>query len=190
MESTASISASTWLSTGSIISVAYENIGWSTSEVWTAQLQNCIISISRCLRKHLSEFDFGIRNDSLIEDHLHIFVSSYYSVILKYIQFISAYLPFQGHLDLVLVWLADSKCRGLFSEIHTGDGRWDIQEQLPAGDTVVPIICASDMPYLTTFSSSQPTWPLDLTIGNIWKDICSTPHHCIWIVFGLIFSPQ
>ena len=119
------------------------------------------------LRKLLSELDFGLGNDSWIEDDSHIFGTLYYRDIFKCIQFLLAHLPFQAHLDFEPVCLADSEGRRIYSEMNTGDWWWDKQDQLPAGATIVPVICASDKTHLTNFSGDQHAWPLYLTIGNI-----------------------
>jgi len=64
-----------------------------------------------------------------------------------------------------------------------------MQDQLPAGATIVPVICASDKTQLTNFSGNQHAWPLHLTIGNIRKDIRRTPKKRTWILPGLIPCP-
>jgi len=141
------------------------------------------------LQKLLSRLNFGLGNDSWIEDHSPIFGTLYYHDIFKCIQFHLAHLPFQAHLDFKLVRLADSPSRRIYSEMNTGDWWWDTQDQLPAGATIVPVICASDKIQLTNFSSDQQAWSLYLTIGNIRKDFCRTPTKRAWILVGLIPCP-
>jgi hypothetical protein len=51
--------------------------------------------------------------------------------------------------------------------MNTGNWWWDTQDQLPAGATIVPVICASNKTHLTNFSGDQHTWPLYLPVGNI-----------------------
>ena len=90
---------------------------------------------------------------------------------------------------LNILRLADWQSRQIYSEMNTGDWWWDTQDQLPAGATIVPVICASDKTHLTNFSGDQHAWPLYLTIGNIRKDICRTPKKRAWILVGLIPCP-
>jgi hypothetical protein len=73
------------------------------------------------------------------------------------------------------VRLADSGGRRIYSEMNIGDLWWDTQDQHPAGVTIVPVICASDITHLTNFSAEQHTWTLYLTIGNIRNAIRPTP---------------
>jgi hypothetical protein len=73
--------------------------------------------------------------------------------------------------------------------MNTGDWWWDTQHKLPAGATIVPVICAFDKTHLTNFSRDQHAWLLYLTFGNIQKDICRTPHKHAWILVGLIPCP-
>jgi hypothetical protein len=87
------------------------------------------------------------------------------------------------------VRLADYAGCGIYSEINTGDWWSDTQDQLPAGATIVPVVCASDRTHLTSFSGDQHAWPLYLMIGNIRKDICRTPKKCPWILVDLTPCP-
>jgi hypothetical protein len=73
------------------------------------------------LRKLLSELNFGLGDDSWIEDNSHIFGTFYYRDNFKCIQFLLAHLPFQAHLDFELVRLADSEGRRMYSKMNTGD---------------------------------------------------------------------
>jgi len=164
MESMASISVSTRLSTGSII--------WLQMHTWIDQhlrhgLGNFKIESFQsayALRQLHSQIDCGLGDDTWIED-------------------------LQGHIDLDPVCLADSESRRINSEMNTGDWRWDTEDQLPARATIVPVICASNKTHLTNLSGDQHGWPLYLTIGNIHKDICSTPEKHSCILVGLISCP-
>jgi hypothetical protein len=132
------------------------------------------------LQKLLSELNFGLGDDSWIEDDSHIFGTLHYRDIFKSIQFLWAHLPFQAHLNFELVRLGDSEGRQIYSEMKTGDWWWDTQHQLLAGATIVPVIFASDTTHLTNFSGDQHAWLLYLTIGNTRKDIGRTPKKRPW----------
>jgi hypothetical protein len=127
------------------------------------------------LQKLLSELNFGLGDDRWIEDDPHIFGTLYYTDIFKCIEFLLAHLPFQAHLDFEPVRLADSDGCRIYSEMNTSDWWWDSQDQLPAGVTIVPVICASDKTHLTNFFIDQHASPLYLMIGNIRKDIRHAP---------------
>jgi hypothetical protein len=137
-------------------------------------------------RKLLSEIDLGLGNNSWIEDHSLIFGTLYYRDIFKCIQFLLAHLPYQAHLDFEPVRLADSESSRIYSQINTRDWWWDTQDQLPAGATIVQVICASHKTHLTNFSGDQHAWPLYLTIGNIQTDIRWTRKKRLWILVGRI----
>jgi len=141
------------------------------------------------LRKLLSRLDFGLGNDSWIEDDSHIFGTLYYRDIFKCIQFFLAHLPLQEHLDVEPVRLGEPVSRRIYSETNTGDWWCDMQDQLPAGATIVPGICTSVKTYLTNFSGDQHPWLLYLTIGNIQKDIRRTPKKRAWNLVRLIPCP-
>jgi len=97
--------------------------------------------------------------------------------------------PISGAPRFEPVRLADSECHRIYSELNPCDCLWDMQDQLPAGAMIVTVICASNKTHLPNFLGEQHAWPLYLTIGNIRKDICHTPHKHSWILVGLIPCP-
>jgi len=105
------------------------------------------------LQKLLSEIDFGLGYECWIEDYSPIFGTLYYSDIFQCIQFLLAIFPLQAQLNLETVCLADLESRPIYSEMNTSGWWWDVQEQLSAGATIVPIICGSDKSYLTNFQA-------------------------------------
>jgi len=109
--------------------------------------------------------------------------------IFKCVQFHFAHLPFQAHLNFEPVHLADTEGRRIYSEMNTGDWWWNTQHHIPAGATIVPVICASGKTHLTNFACHQHAWPLNLANGNIRKDIRCTPKKCPWILVGLMPCP-
>jgi Plavaka transposase len=75
------------------------------------------------------------------------------------------------HMDYFPKRVFDEEGRRLYSEMSTGDWWWRIQEQLPDGATVIPIILGSDATKLTVLCGSQTAWPVYISIGNIHKDV-------------------
>jgi len=137
------------------------------------------------LRKFFSERDFGLCHDSGIEYHSHIFGTLYNRDISKCIQFLIADLPFRAHLNFEPVRLTDSEGRATYSEMNTGNCGWDLQDQLAAGATIVPVICTSDITHLTNISGDQHATPLYLTIRIIRKVIWRIRNELTWIHIGL-----
>ncbi|KAG1738002.1 hypothetical protein EDB19DRAFT_1909445 [Suillus lakei] len=76
--------------------------------------------------------------------------------------------------------------RRVYDEMWTGDWWWDMQERLPAGAVVAPVILASDMTNLTRFRGNKAAWPIYLTIGNITKDICHQPSKHATVLIGYL----
>ncbi|KAG2123152.1 hypothetical protein BD769DRAFT_1670232 [Suillus cothurnatus] len=66
-------------------------------------------------------------------------------------------------------------------EFWTLDDAWKIQDQLPEGVTIIPIIAASDKTPVTRHTGGLEMHPLFLTIGNIQADVRmkSTSHVCL-----------
>ncbi|KAG2029520.1 hypothetical protein BDR03DRAFT_880521 [Suillus americanus] len=58
-----------------------------------------------------------------------------------------------------------------FGEFWTSNNAWEIQDQLPEGATIVPIIATSDKTPVTRHTGGLEMHPLFLTIGNIQADV-------------------
>ncbi|TFY58888.1 hypothetical protein EVJ58_g6136 [Rhodofomes roseus] len=59
----------------------------------------------------------------------------------------------------------------VINEMWTADWWWDLQNLLPDGATIAPIILSSDKTKLSQFRGDKSAWPVYLTIGNIAKDV-------------------
>jgi len=73
----------------------------------------------------------------------------------KCIQFPWAHLPCQAHLDIEPVHLEHSESPQIYTVMNTGDWGWNSQDQLLAGETIVPVICASDKTHFTNCVGDQ-----------------------------------
>ncbi|KAI0070500.1 hypothetical protein K474DRAFT_1608585 [Panus rudis PR-1116 ss-1] len=57
----------------------------------------------------------------------------------------------------------------MYDEMWMGHWWWEMQEKLPKGATIAPVILASDKTQLSQFRGDQTAWPVYLSIGNIAK---------------------
>ncbi|KAB5588277.1 hypothetical protein CTheo_8281 [Ceratobasidium theobromae] len=71
------------------------------------------------------------------------------------------------------IYLNGDENQQKIDEMWTADWWLRIQETLPAGATLVPIILSSDATQLTNFSGGKVAWPVYISIGNIPKAICA-----------------
>jgi hypothetical protein len=77
--------------------------------------------------KLLSRLGFRLPNESWIEDNIHIFGPLYGRDNFNCFTFLWAHLPFQTHLNLEPVHLAESVSRKIFRKMNNGDSWWDTQ---------------------------------------------------------------
>ncbi|KAF8587701.1 hypothetical protein K439DRAFT_1337354 [Ramaria rubella] len=68
----------------------------------------------------------------------------------------------------------------------TGDWWWELQNKLPPGVTISPVILASDKTWLSQFSGDKSAWPVYITIGNIAKSTRAKPSLHSSILLGYI----
>ncbi|KAG1877204.1 hypothetical protein F4604DRAFT_1880466 [Suillus subluteus] len=63
---------------------------------------------------------------------------------------------------------------------------WNMQECLPPGAVIVPMILMSDKTNLTHFCGDKAAWPIYLTIRNIKKDIRRQPSKHATVLIGYL----
>ncbi|KAF8573101.1 hypothetical protein K439DRAFT_1315240, partial [Ramaria rubella] len=68
----------------------------------------------------------------------------------------------------------------------TGDWWWELQNKLPPGVTISPVILASDKTWLSQFSGDKCAWPVYITIGNLAKSTHAKPSLHSSILLGYI----
>ncbi|KAH7919080.1 hypothetical protein BV22DRAFT_1108185 [Leucogyrophana mollusca] len=77
-----------------------------------------------------------------------------------------------------------------FGEWMTGDQAWSIQNALPEGATIVPIIAASDKTPVTRHTGNLELHPIFITLGNIQADVQmrATSHTWCCICMDIVFA--
>ncbi|KAF8536741.1 hypothetical protein BDD12DRAFT_747561 [Trichophaea hybrida] len=73
--------------------------------------------------------------------------------------------------------------------MNSGDWWWDMQDRIPPGDTVIPLICSSDETHLINYSGDKKGWPMYLTLRNIHSSIRTRPKWPAKIILALLSIP-
>lgn len=87
--------------------------------------------------------------------------------IVAYIRYILAFKPFEKEIVYAPVRKYHGQEKRVYTDLHTAEWWWDIQERLPEGATVVPLIIQSDATLLTNHQGDRKAWPVYLSIGNL-----------------------
>ncbi|KAG9118957.1 hypothetical protein FRC07_006257 [Ceratobasidium sp. 392] len=75
-------------------------------------------------------------------------------------------------------------------EMWTADWWMRIQQKLPPGATIIPIILSSDSTQLTNFSGGKSAWPVYITLGNIPKSIRAQVNSYSTLLLAYLPNPQ
>ncbi|KAF7292090.1 hypothetical protein MIND_01235400 [Mycena indigotica] len=81
----------------------------------------------------------------------------------------------------------DEQCTNReYGEMHTGDRWWELQEKIPAGHTVCPIIIGTDETQLSNFSGDKKAWPAYAAPANVSDDVRRKPNSHAMVLIGYI----
>ncbi|KAJ8094788.1 hypothetical protein PM082_009999 [Marasmius tenuissimus] len=86
----------------------------------------------------------------------------------------------------VRVYRDENSANREYGEMWSADWWWNVQEELPEGATVAPVIIASDETCLTTFSGDKKAWPVYLSIGNISQEVGRKPSSHAMVLIGYL----
>ncbi|RPA71031.1 hypothetical protein BJ508DRAFT_202336, partial [Ascobolus immersus RN42] len=77
----------------------------------------------------------------------------------------------------------------VYSDLHNADWWWKKQDTLRVGQTLVPIIFASDATQLSTHSGDHDVWPIYMSVGNLPSSVRAKPSMNGWILVAILPMP-
>lgn len=90
-----------------------------------------------------------------------------YQKVENVIRFLLGHTPFKDNLTYSPIRLWNDGDSRIYTEMWTGDWWWEMQEKLPDGGTVVPLLIGIDKTVLTQHHGDLAAWPIYMTIGNL-----------------------
>lgn len=110
-----------------------------------------------------------------------------YRLIKNCLNFLLGHAPFATQM----LWAPVKKSYGLegarvYDEMNTGTWWWDMQQRLPPGATLVPIILATDKTIMTKLGGDRVTWPIYLQIRNHTRQLRREQQVPSTILVGLL----
>jgi len=90
-----------------------------------------------------------------------------YQNVENVVRFLLGHTPFKDNLTYSPVRLWNDNNSRVYTEMWTGDWWWEMQEKLPDGGTVVPLLIGIDKTVLTQHHGDLSAWPIYMTIGNL-----------------------
>lgn len=110
-----------------------------------------------------------------------------YRPIRRCLEFLLGHAPFAADM----FWAPVRKSYGVdgervYDEMNTGNWWWDMQQQLPPGATLVPVIPATDKTIMTKLGGDRVVWPVYLQIGNHSRRLRREQQVPSTILFGLL----
>ena len=109
-----------------------------------------------------------IKLDTNVADMESTSCTVYFCDVIQVLRFLLGHGPFKDNLTYAPErhYISTDSTR-VYSEMHTGDWWWSLQEQLGEGATVVPLLLATDKTMLTQHRGDLTMWPVYITIGNL-----------------------
>ena len=147
-------------------------------------------------RQQISRIPWGIQDDkfyvetfkikSLVDGAKEPEYMLMYRDIVAAIRFLLGHKPFREHMVYAPVQVFTPNNDRVYSDMYTGDWWWNMQEQLPDGATVVPLLLATDKTVLTQHHGDLSLWPVYLTIGNLDRTVRRSQKRPGIILLGLL----
>ncbi|KAI9449079.1 hypothetical protein F5148DRAFT_1278023 [Russula earlei] len=92
---------------------------------------------------------------------------------------------FKIYISYVLEYIYEDSTGNtcVYDEMWTVDWWWEMQDKIPSGGIMCPVILVSNKMQLSGFSGGHQAYPLYLTLGNISKSVChKSSNHAISLI--------
>ncbi|RPA93469.1 hypothetical protein L873DRAFT_1705102 [Choiromyces venosus 120613-1] len=113
----------------------------------------------------------------------------FYRNILDCVRYLLRQIAYRDDLVYMPRCEYDQNGDRIYAKMHTADWWWDVQDTLPRGATLVPIIGMSDQTHLTNFSGDKKAWPVYITTGNLLSTRRNRPGSMAVLLLALLPVP-
>ena len=166
------------------MSLLHSNISFNSADQWLEKIHNIPYGIED---DQWEEVPFSINDDTFSNGN------EKYTIIfrdpVKIIRYLLGHKPFETKLTYAPIhhyYYDNNRKVRIYSELHTAEWWWQIQQQLPDGATIVPLLIATDKTQLSQHHGDRSAWPVYLTIGNLNRATRRTQTSSALILMGHI----
>ncbi|KAI9442058.1 hypothetical protein F5148DRAFT_1278304 [Russula earlei] len=137
-------------------------LGLVNDEMLPTRVQKCILLFQK------NRYTSG-RNGEPTQDHFEL----WYRNSLQCVEELISNPMFEKYISYVPERIYEDSTGNtrVYDEMWTADWWWEMQDKIPSGGVVCPVILASDKTQLSGFSGGHQAYPLYLTLGNISKSV-------------------
>ena len=118
-----------------------------------------------------SSFQMSWQKKALHYPEFNLQLVVHYVDIIEIVRFLIGHQPFEKDIVYAPIREYNSSHHRIYTQAHTADAWWKLQDQVPEGATVVPIQWMSDKTHLTDHKGDRYAHACYVSIMNISREV-------------------